>query len=95
MSENQKSGEKSKKKKKIILKIKGQGLKERVIEIPAGTNIMDALKEAGIDISKFKVALLNGRNLFKDGKFDENAVLEEDSALILTKAVRGGSRRNF
>ena len=61
--------------------------KKAEVEVPKGTKLSDALREAGItDVSNWSVRRLNLKPLGED----EDPILGEDSSLILTQKPRGG-----
>lgn len=83
--ERTKKRKKAREKEKIVLKIGARDLKREVL-VPVGTRLWDAVREAGVEYSRYPLRRLNGRKL-KEG---ENPILTEDSLLILGGRVKGG-----
>lgn len=85
--EKETSGEK--KTVKVTIKMMG---KKKVITVPRGTKVLDALKEADLNINlKNMVLRLNGKELKRNEDEElENPAIEEDSMLVLVEKIIGG-----
>lgn len=91
--EKRKTKEEEKEDVQLTIKLIG---KKMIITVPKGTKVLEALKEANLqlDFRKFKLRL-NGRELQRNEEEElENPVLTENSILVLVEMIKGGLQSN-